>query len=195
MNINIPLEFKKISSMPEDPKDSVAYGKQTASSNCILMIYPINSQDAMQYENERTIINSIHETLTDTEGLVEVKTGTTKNQKKYGYSIVKSKLDPSGVQYILTMHIDMKEYTIKIESFFAEKSMTGGRDSAIMNKMINEGKIVPPNLNGWFKDPYDENYKRGLLMNLSEQPKYDILFPEHPLSETRKFIKYVIENN
>ena len=195
MNLNIPQEFKKMNSMPEDPKDSSAFEKQTASSNCFLMIYPIDNQKAMPYENEKAVVDGIHGALTDTQGLVEVKTGTTKNQKRYVYSIVKSKLEPSGVQYILTMHIDMKDYTIDVRAFFDEKGITGGRDTAIMNKMINEGKIALPNLNGWRKDPYDENYKRGLLMNLSEQNQYDALFPEHPLSETRRFIEYVIENN
>ena len=64
-----------------------------------------------------------------------------------------------------------------------------------MNKMINEGKITPTNMDGWFKDPYDKNYKKGILMNLSENMEYDAMFPQHPLSETRNFIKYIIENN
>ena len=195
MNLNIPQEFKKMNSMPEDQKDSSAFEKQTASSNCFLMIYPIDNQKAMPYENEKAVVDGIHGALTDTQGLVEVKTGTTKNQKRYVYSIVKSKLEPSGVQYILTMHIDMQDYTINVQAFFNEKGITGGRDTAIMNKMINEEKIALPNLNGWLKDPYDENYKRGLLMNLSEQPQYDTLFPEHPLSEARRFIEYVVESN
>ena len=195
MNLNIPKEFKKMNSMPEDPKDSSTFGKQTSSSNCFLMIYPIDNQKEMPYENVKAVVDGIHGALTDTQGLVEVKTGTTKNQKRYVYSIVKSKLEPSGVQYILTMHIDMQDYTINVQAFFNEKGITGGRDTAIMNKMINEGKIALPNLNGWLKDPYDENNKKGLLMNLSEQNQYDALFPEHPLSETRRFIEYVIENN
>lgn len=195
MNLNIPSEFHKINSMPEDPANSIAYGKQTQSSNCFLIMYPINSQSAMPYENEIAVIDGIHGALADTQGLVEVKNGITKNQKKYIYNIVKSKLEPSGMQYILTMHIDMKDYTINVQSFFAETSMTGFRDTTIMNKMINEGKIVPPNMDGWFKDPYDENYKKGLLMNLSEQSEYDSMFPQHPLSEIRSFIKYVEENN
>lgn len=192
---NIPLEFHKMNSMPGDPANSVAYGIQTQSSRCFLIMYPINNQAAMPYENVGAIIDGIHNTLTDTQGLVEVDAGITKNNKKYVYSIVKTKLEPSGIQYILTMHIDMKNYTINIQAFFDEIGMTGLRDSSIMNKMISEGEIVLPNMDGWFKDPYDETYKKGLLMNLSEQLKYDAMFPQHPLSEARSFIKYVVENN
>lgn len=195
MNLNIPVEFQKMNSKPEDPANSVVYGKQTESSNCFLMMYPINAQSAMPYENERAVVDGIHGALSDTQGLVEVKAGTTKNQKRYIYSIVKSKLDPSGMQYILTMHIDMDDHTINVQAFFAEAGMTGSRDTAVMNKMIEEEKVTMPNMEGWFKDPYDENYTKGLLMNLSEQSEYDTMFPKHPLSEARSFIKYVVENN
>lgn len=193
--INIPTDFQKMNTLPEDPANSVAYGKQTQSSKCFLMMFPINNQNAMPYGNEKAVIDGIHGALADGQGLVEVKSGITKNQKRYIYSIVKSKLEPSGMQYILTMHIEMNDHSINIQSYFDEAGMTGFRDTSIMNKMINEGKITPPNMDGWFKDPYDENYKKGLLMNLSENVEYDAMFPQHPLSETRNFIKYVVENN
>ena len=149
----------------------------------------------MPYENISVIVDGIHRALADTQGLIEVDAGITKNNKKYVYSIVKSKLEPSGMQYVLTMHIDMNENTINIQAFFDEIGTTGLRDATILNKMVSDGEIVLPNMDGWFKDPYDENYKKGLLMNLSEQSKYDVMFPQHPLSETRSFIKYVVENN
>ena len=193
--INIPPDFQKMNTLPEDPTNSVAYGKQTQSSNCFLMMFPINNKNAMPYGNEKVVIDGIHAALSENQGLVEVKSGTTKNQKQYIYSIVKSKLEPSGMQYILTMHINMNNHSINIQSYFDEVGITGFRDTTIMNKMINEGKITPSNNDAWFKDPYDENYKNGLLMNLSEDVAYDSMFPQHPLSETRNFVKYIIENN
>ena len=47
----------------------------------------------------------------------------------------------------------------------------------------------------WSRDPYDAQRNKGLLMNWIEDEKYDGLFPKHPLSEMRYFVKYVIENN
>lgn len=193
--INIPTDFQKMNSLPEDPANSVTYGKQTQSSKCFLMMLPINNQNAMPYGNEKAVIDGIHGMLVDGQDLIEVKSGTTKKQKQYIYSIVKSKLEPNGMQYILTMHIDMKDHSVNIQSYFDETGMTGFRDTTILNKMINEGKITPTNMDGWFKDPYDKNYKKGILMNLSENMEYDAMFPQHPLSETRNFIKYIIENN
>lgn len=195
IKINIPTDFKKLNSLPEDPINSNSYGKQTESSNCFIMVSSISKQSSMPYGNAKAVIDGIHGALGITQGLVEVKTGLTKKQKKYIYSIVKSKLQPSGMQYILTMHIDEYDYCVNIQSFFDEVGTTGLRDTLIMNKMINEGKIAPSNMEGWFKDPYNENYKRGITMNLSEKEEYDVMFPHHPLSQTRNLIKYIIENN
>ena len=193
--IHIPANFRKIKSMPEDPANSVAYGMQTRLSRCFLMIYPIDNKSAMPYGNVDAVIDGIHRTLSDTQGLVEVNAGTTKHGKKYVYSIVKSKLKPCGTQYILTINIDMNKNTTNIQAFFDEVGMTGFRDSTILNKMIGEGTITLPNMDDWFQDPYDKNYKKGLRMNLSEQSEYDAFFPQHPLSEARSFIEYVINNN
>lgn len=193
--INVPSDFQKVNTLPEDPVNSVAYVKQTQLSNMFLMMYPINNQNAMPYGNEKEVVDGIHGALAEGQGLIEVLSGTTKNQKRYIYSIVKTKLNPSGMQYVLTMHIDMNDHSVNIQSYFDEVGMTGLRDTTIMNKMINEGKITPSNMDGWFKDPYDENYKKGLLRNESEKPEYDAMFPQHPLSETRNFIKYLVENN
>lgn len=193
--INIPTSFQKAETMPEDPVNSVTYGKQTQSANCFLMMCLINNQSAMPYGNEGAVIDGVHSVLNEEQGLIEVKSGLTNNQKRYIYSIVKAKLKPSGIQYILTMHIDLHDYTINIQSYFDEVGMTGLRDNAIMGKMISEGKVTLPSMEGWFKDPYDENYKKGLLMNLSEQKEYDSMYPLHPLTEARNLVKYIIENN
>ena len=45
------------------------------------------------------------------------------------------------------------------------------------------------------KDPYDETYNKGLRMNLAEKEEYDVVFPEHPLSEARNLVKIIIEKN
>jgi len=193
--VKIPSDFQKVNTLPEDPENSVAYIKQTESSTSFLMIYPINSQNAMPYENEKAVIDGIHRALVSNQGLIEVQSGLTNSQKKYIYSIVKSQLEPSGIQYILTMHIDMNNLSMNIQANFEEIGMTGMRDTIILNKMMNEGKVIPPNMNGWSQDPYDENYKQGLLMNMSEKAEYDVMFPQHPLSEARLLIKYILDNN
>jgi hypothetical protein len=53
--------------------------------------------------------------------------------------------------------------------------------------------IVKPGLDGWAFDPYDNNFTRGFLMNLSENSQFDEMFLLHPLSEARKFIKELVK--
>lgn len=193
--INIPNDLQRLNSLPEDPPNSISYGKETSSTNIFMMIYPINNTSAMPYDNERMVIDGIHSSLAEDQGLIEVKSGTTNNGKKFIYSIVKSKLNPSGVQYTLVMHLNMNNYTININSYFDEIGITGTRETTIMNKLINEGKLTTSNMQDWVRDPYDSNFKKGFLMNIGEDIYYDPLFPLHPLSEARKLIKYLIENN
>ena len=38
-------------------------------------------------------------------------------------------------------------------------------------------------------------YKADNIMIESEKVDYDIMFPQHPLSEIRALIKYIVENN
>jgi len=79
---------------------------------------------------------------------------------------------------------------------FEERGMTGERDALIMELMRREGKVILGEncLDGWFYDPYDKDSTRSYMMNLSEQAQYDAAFPDHPLSQCRKFIRYIIEN-
>ena len=193
--IKIPLDYQKLDTLPTDPANSVAYGKRGQSFMCFLMMNPISSQNAMPYGNERMVIDGIHGVLNNDQGLIEVKSGLTQNQRKYIYSIVKTRVMPSGVQYNLTMHIDMGNQTMNIQSYFDEVGMTGMRDTTVMSMLMSQGIITPANRAGWSKDPYDENYTKGLLMNMSESAEYDAQFKEHPLSVARELVKYIIDNN
>lgn len=195
LGIVLPKEFIKVNSMPDDPENSSAYVKQTSNSINFIMVYPISKEASMPFDNEKTVITGIHGALGEHQGLIEVKSGITQNGKRYIYSIVKSKKQPSGIQYVLTMHIDNSHNILNIQGFFDENGMTGFRDTTIMNKLISEGKIVSPNMDNWMQDPYDLNYKKGLLMNASENAEYDSMFPNHPLSEMRMLIKYLVANN
>lgn len=193
-NIVLPREYQLMKSMPGDPENSLVYGKRTSNALCMAMLYYINKNNAMPYNNKE-IIDGIHSVLKENQGLIEVNAGITKNNKKYVYSIVKNKKEPTGIQYTLTFQIEMQENILNIQAFFDEIGTTGQRDAFVMSMMIKKGKINPNEMNVWIKDPYDETYNKGLRMNLAEKEEYDVAFPEHPLSEARNFVKIVIEKN
>jgi hypothetical protein len=79
-----------------------------------------------------------------------------------------------------------------VTGFFSEQGITGKRDTVVYELARRDG-IVKSGFEGWAFDPYDNSFSRGFLMNLSENKQFDEMFPLHPLSETRKFIKNLLE--
>ena len=77
---------------------------------------------------------------------------------------------------------------VHIQGIFNETDITGQRDAAVYEIERRNGN-VEENSEGWLKDPYDESISREYAMNLSEYEKYDDMFPQHPLSVARAFIK------
>jgi len=104
-------------------------------------------------------------------------------------NIFKMPMQPSGMIYVASFTIPFrdKSYVIKVQC--PEQGITGERDSVVFASFANfddeDDEDFDP-FKGWMKDPYDESLTNGLLMNLSEDEKYDEKFPNHPLSRARK---------
>ena len=192
----IPNGFVRIETLPEDPEGTLAYGMLTEMSQSFVRVYPIESEKSMDYDDEVSLVNGIHRTLADTQALIEVGSGKTECDRRYIYSIVKNKLEPSGVQYFLLMHIELEEFdkAICYNAFFDERGTTGVRDTTIFSFLCKEGIISMDDLSKWTFDLYDSNFKHPFLMNMSELEQFDEYFPIHALSVGRQLIKYVIEN-
>ncbi|HEX7870705.1 MAG TPA: hypothetical protein VF455_11400 [Chryseobacterium sp.] len=97
--------------------------------------------------------------------------------------------------YIASVTIPFENYSFVIKIQAAEVGTTGIRDTVILNQMLMSGEVTvdEKGLENWFEDPYNSNFKKGTLMNKSEQEKYDAEFPGHPLSIARKAIIEVIQ--
>lgn len=193
-DVQIVGGYQKLDSAQDTPPDSVVFGTETDTMRCVIMLFPIELDKTMPYEKQKKVIDSIHQCLNDGQGLIEVETGKTKNGLKFVYSIVKTKLEQFGVQYTLRAHVDHPNGPIEILAFFEESGTTGLRDSVVYT-IARKQNLVDQNMKGWMKDPYTPSYNKGLLMNLSEQRKFDQHFPGHPLTELRKYIDFFIENN
>ena len=191
--LNLPLEYKVLDKFPEDPMYSANYGKNT--SNCVSFIqsFPMSARRTMDYYNVQKIINGIHQSLGDNQALIEVKAGKTNHTRQYVYSIVKTKEEPSGVEYFMLMHVAYEEIAINVNGHFVEAGMTGMRDTMVWKLARREGLVSISDNSKWMFDPYDKTMKRPYMMNLSEKEEYDELFPDHPLSQCRKFVKLITE--
>ncbi len=198
VEFNLDENYKKVKSLPDDPKDSVAFCSETEMANCIVLIYPFPTEHAMPFTNCQAVIDGIHGILDKNQGLIEVEKGTTKSGLQFIETIVKTFDEKhQGVSYCLTLQIKYPNTILQVQGFFNEAGTTGIRDSYVFAALEQKGtiKATDNGIEGWAKDPYDENFKSGLLKNLSEDKDFDQFFPAHPLSECRRILDYIIENN
>jgi len=181
--------------IPDFPETSTIIQKDTSNSINMVVMYPFEKSKAMPFDNIDVIIKNEHNQLFEDQGLIEVNTG--KENFKYVYVIIKE-LRENGNQYILNLHCEIKNKYYCIIGFFQENGITGTRETTVFEQCRRNNLVTiderTNKINGWNYDPYDENYKQGHLMNLSEQKSLDEYFPNHPLSQCRLFIKEFLEN-
>ena len=197
--IKVPTDYQQMRSLPGDPAGSLSFMKQTSEAACLAMYSGIASAQAMPFNSKDEVVAGIHKALAADQGLIEVQSGITTSGKKYIYSIVKTVNRGSiGVQYSLTLHIGyFAEHVFQTQAFFDETGYTGGRDASVFAILQNEGKITVDgqNISGWMEDPYDPEYKNGILMNMGEKEEYDEAFPNHPLTQARQLAKNLVIMN
>lgn len=191
--LTMPESYQKLNNMPDDPEGAVSYGMKTALCASFIQAFPIGMNRAMDFRDVQPTIDGIHKTLSDTQALIEVKIGITKHDYPYAYSIIKNKIEPSGVNYFMLLQVAYGHAVLNIKAFFEEIGTTGIRDTMIWELAYRQGIVTDNKNSKWWFDPYDKDYKHPFLMNLSEKEEYDELFPDHPLSQCRKFVKYITE--
>ena len=164
------------------------YAKETENSVNVVVLDNLSIDCAIPLIDNRELIKGVRMYLNEDQGIVEAVNTKTKNNEICAYTILKQAMQPSGMMYILTLQILRDNYLINVHGEFIEHGMIGMRDATIFGAL--GGK-----LNEWAFDPYDKRVKKGMLMNKSELKEFDDKFPNHPLSEARKFVEYVLENN
>lgn len=189
----MPSDYQLLDATEDDPDNCLSYGKETASCLTFIQLFAIGRMSAMDWGEDQKIIDGIHQSLAENQALIEVKSDKTRRGYQYVYSIVKTLNEPSGVQYFLLMQVFYGHAVLNIKAFFTEKGMTGVRDSTVFELACREGIVSTSDTSRWASDPYDKDLKRPVLMNISEEERFDKLFPDHPLSQCRSFINIVVE--
>ena len=200
MNEVIVLSDKltQLGHRPGDPPHAAFFSMESKVSKDIVQYMPIGKDQSMDYGDLKGLIAGIHGALGETQGLIEVGTGKTGKERDYIYSIVKSALPENrggGVTYTLCLDVDYPAFCLRVMGFFKESGVTGTRDTAVLELETRKNGSIEEVMKKWNRDPYDEEYKKGRLMNLSEQREYDELFPAHPLSMLREFTDQFIREN
>ena len=199
-DINIQLDnyWQSVQPKPDDPKDLSIIGLNTPEAYSLIFIQPITENELIPIGNKKALIDGIRNYLSENNGFIEVDTNTEKYP--YSYSIIKTLLEPHGIQYGINFHVKINKFNFQINGFFEENGITGTRETQIYEHCKREGVIKIEenngklNVIGWAEDPYDKKFTKDQLMNISEKENVDEYFPHHPISEARKFIKNIIVN-
>ena len=182
-------------------REYIGFGKSTALMRGICLSWPVTESESLPLNDTKKLIDQYHEDMPKNTGLICGKCGITPKGNRYGYAICKMQmLDEEGkakgiMDYELNLNIRINGKIHFINgSFQSRDGVPGNRVGALGIMMLgsSELKLIT---NTWQQDPYDSERKEGYLMNWTEDEKFDDLFPYHPLTELRRFVRYIIENN
>lgn len=108
--------------------------------------------------------------------------------------ILKLPQKPFGMTYIASITFPFSDFSFVIKFTCPEIGTTGIRDSVIGDKLsANRKEEEKSNFKWWRKDPYSSKYDDIAIYNLSDREEYDSLFPNHPLSRARSYLRKLKE--
>ena len=203
--ITIPTMYQRINKkLPKEagvPNEAFVYGMNNGETNALIIMYPVDEESAMPFDDTEKIISLLRESLDENGGIIEAGCGATQNGNQYAYDIIKHRFEREGmppqVEYTLNVNVKFGDVIQFLNSSFIEEGVTGTRDAIGFNLFMkaNEYSSGEEAMEHFFADPYDAEYKKGFLMNLSEQEAFDEKFPHHPLSEARRLIEFIKATN
>ncbi|WP_400192210.1 hypothetical protein [Hymenobacter sp. B81] len=125
-------------------------------------------------------------------GLVELTRGQIGAQPMVR-TLFKVPLQPSGMLYIGSLILPFRDYSYVVKVQAREDGYTGLRESLVADMLMQAGQLqlTDEGYTDWFADPYDPHYTLGTLMNRAEQPEYDGLLPNHPLTLVRSTLRWL----
>ena len=187
--IFIPDYYEEAELSPEAPEGIIAFTTDTEHAYCVVQISQEDYSKSLP-RVQKDLLEGIRMYLGENQGIVKVEVGD-----DYVYAIVKNLKEPRGLVYFLTYQKFCDDGIIDVRGQFEEIGMTGMRESVVVSQCMSEKLISLKDgrMEGWAKDPYDENVTTGALMNLSEDEKYDEQFPDFPLSMCREFVNCLVE--
>ena len=109
-------------------------------------------------------------------------------------TIIKVPQQPHGMSYVGSITLPRRDFSFVVKIQCSEQGTTGIRDSVIGELTMRSGQVRVDNngeISGWWADPYDPTFESGLARNLGEDEKYDVDFPDHPLSRLRPILRRI----
>lgn len=188
-----PDNYRLVERTSETPDEATCITAQTDQANCVVLAVPIEGTGiALLTQAEAAAF--ARETADPSLGVIESGSGEA-NGFRYAYFILKELLSdegiPLGVRYFLFMDATSDSRTMRFHGRFEEAGCTGLRES-IAHEIYGREGVVDDGFDGWFTDPCGLG-EQNISANLSEDPRFDAMFPDHPLSKAREFVQYVLD--
>ena len=107
----------------------------------------------------------------------------------------KLKVPNRGFLYVTTCTVPKQDFSFVFKYQAIEAGITGLRETAVM-AMLPTPEIDTTNnsIVGWCVDPYDSSLEYSPMRNKADDEKYDVKFPNHPLSRSRQFMSGLLGN-
>lgn len=197
--LELPNGYCKIRNRAEMGNDGkmCGYQKMTENSNGIVLFFPIDEKNAMKLDDKKGLIADIHKNVADNQGVIEVETGETAEGYPYIYSLTKTGKITKGAIYFLRMNIEFSKGNVyEVRGVYDEIGFAGLRHDFATQMAAQSGRVGygKSGKYGWTEDPYDKEFNKGLLMDLSENRNMDNMFKDNPLSQVRDLIEALVDS-
>lgn len=186
--LTVPEAYDLVPPAPYDTPGTASFTRTTPGAICHVELAPVSAGSELPLDDKQALVGRIHDGIDDDQGLIEVGNGTTAAGHPYVYSILRTNLDHGVMRYGLTLQLRSDDTVVGVRAGFDTEGVSSYRDSLVLSKLTEQTE-------GWFQDPYDPNFALGSVMNLSELPKYDPDFPDHPLTLMRAFVRDFVAQN
>ena len=107
-------------------------------------------------------------------------------------SVIYKRLERPAYVYTGMLVMTGGSFSIVWTVVAGERGMTGGREAVITAEMMKAGELTLESYErSWAQDPYDPAYRgveSSVLRFLSDDERYDVRFPQHPLSKVRRVL-------
>lgn len=117
----------------------------------------------------------------------------------YSIEVIRKHKDGMGYRYTGLLAIPFTAASLTVVVAAREHGMTGTREAVVTKRLIESGELELPDeitdgsqpIKGWFRDPYESDYKGRVLCSISDSERYDDIFPDHPLSIVRRTLNQI----
>ena len=175
-------------------KKTIAFRAGTEQAKCFGQIHRLRLTEPLLPDEIDDLISHAYESLGDREGLIEV--GSNKKGGLWYHYIVTKKLkfendEPASTLYRLTMDLwPAIVTTTRVEACFEEVGRARQRDNSVREILESEGRLGEVT-GDWASDPYDPCREGEVLLLHSELAEFDEVFPDHPLTLLREFVRCI----